>query len=111
MTKFPKQFKLTVPQEAEGAFKKLPEIADRENRSMTEIVVELIESYVRLHEPGNPQQRLDVIVRDGKAYHADQCTVCGGKPVFMGFEDGVQRLFCRDCFGKKKLRLQGWREI
>jgi hypothetical protein len=37
---------------------------------MSKFVMEKLAEYVRLHEPGNPQQRLDVVLKLGKAYHA-----------------------------------------
>ena len=57
-------------------YEKYIEIMKRENSSVSEGIRDLIKSYVRLHEPGNPQQRLDVILIDKKAYRA---------PVFCGF--------------------------
>ena len=79
MLKYPKQFKITPPEEAKGSFEKLAKIAERENRSMTKIIVEMVENYVRLHEPGNPQQRLDTMAKLGHAYHASMFGTCGFK--------------------------------
>ncbi len=56
----------------------LKEILRREKRSFSSWVLENAESYVRLHEPGNPQQRLDTIIKLGKAYHAPS-KICGYK--------------------------------
>jgi len=46
-------------------YEKLKEIARREGRSASAVISELIEEYVRQHEPGNPQLRLDLIL-EGK---------------------------------------------
>jgi len=53
-------------------------IMQREGKSFSEFLWDAVESYVRLHEPGNPQQRLDVIMKLGKAYHAPN-PICGFK--------------------------------
>jgi len=59
-------------------YENLKAILKREKKSFSSWVLENAESYVRLHEPGNPQQRLDTILRLGKAYHAPS-RVCGFK--------------------------------
>ena len=59
-------------------YENLKSILKREKKSFSSWVLENAESYVRLHEPGNPQQRLDTILRLGKAYHAPS-RVCGFK--------------------------------
>lgn len=43
---------------------------------MSRILVEMIEEYVRIHEPGNPQKRLDVILNDGGPM-GPVCSECG----------------------------------
>jgi len=59
-------------------YERLVDILDRENKSFSDFVFEHVASYVRLHEPGNPQQRLDTIIRLGKSYHAPT-KICGFK--------------------------------
>jgi len=59
-------------------YENLKAILKREKKSFSSWVLENAESYVRLHEPGNPQQRLDTILRLGKAYHAPS-RICGFK--------------------------------
>jgi hypothetical protein len=66
-----------LKQEDLETWKTLRDIAQREGRSIAQIVREQVETYVRLHEPGNPQQRLDTIVRLGKKYVAPK--VCDFK--------------------------------
>lgn len=56
--------------EKEHVYYKIVKILEREGRSFSDLVWERIESYVRLHEPGNPQQTLPEIVRRKKAYVA-----------------------------------------
>ncbi len=48
---------------------------------MSKFFVEKLEEYQRLHEPGNPQQRLDVVLKIGKAYHAPN-PICRAKDCF-----------------------------
>lgn len=50
----------------------------REKSSISRFLIEKLEEYWTLHEPGNPQQRIDVILRLGKAYHAPS-PICGFK--------------------------------
>jgi len=76
-TKFPKQFRMYLKQEDLETWRLLKEVAKREAKSVAQIVREQVENYVRLHEPGNPQQRLDTIIRLGKKYVAPR--VCGFK--------------------------------
>lgn len=67
-----------VNRQGQLLYENLKEILKREKRSFSSWVMENVESYIRLHEPGNPQQRLDTILRLGKAYHAPS-RVCGFK--------------------------------
>ena len=59
-----------VPSKFENTFDMLQTILKREHSNFSQWVRDQTESYVRLHEPGNPQQRLDTILKIGKAYHA-----------------------------------------
>jgi hypothetical protein len=70
-----------VPASFEHTFDLLQTILKREGSSLSRWVRDNAESYVRLHEPGNPQQRLDVIMKLGKAYHAPK-PICGFKDCF-----------------------------
>jgi hypothetical protein len=56
----------------------LQTILKREHSNFSQWVRDQTESYVRLHEPGNPQQRIDIILKIGKAYHAPS-KICGFK--------------------------------
>lgn len=44
---------------------KFMEICDREGSSGSEKVRDFVRAYVRRHEPGNPQTRLDTIIERG----------------------------------------------
>jgi len=67
-----------IPSSFENTFDLLQTILKREGSNFSRWVRDNAESYVRLHEPGNPQQRLDTILRLGKAYHAPS-RICGFK--------------------------------
>jgi len=57
---------------------KLQEICRREGTSISQLFWKWAERYVRLHSPGNPQQTLDRILKEGKPYRAPkQCIICG----------------------------------
>ena len=73
-----KERRFYIPQSFEFTFGTFLEILHREGCSLSKWLREEIESYVRLHEPGNPQQRLDIIMKLGKAYHAPS-KICGFK--------------------------------
>ena len=64
------------PKGREILWQKFKKIAEREGRSMSRILVSMIEEYVRVHEPGNPQKRLDMIFRGEKA-PVPRCSECG----------------------------------
>ena len=67
-----------VPEASEDTIYDLKAILKREGSSLSKWIRDNAEHYVRLHEPGNPQQRLDTILKLGKAYHADG-PICGFK--------------------------------
>lgn len=92
-------------------FKKLYEILSRENVSFSDWVFKQAETYVRLHETGNPQQRIDVISELGKAYKANECFDCGAKPKYKVFEKTKRVLVCQGCFERRKPQLKGWAKL
>src|SRR5271157_614715 len=67
-----------VPELEESMITALQEILKREGKSLSKWIRDNAEPYVRLHTPGNPQQRLDTILKLGKAYHAN-APICGFK--------------------------------
>jgi hypothetical protein len=67
-----------VPESWEETLDTLEEILKREGSNLSKWIRQNGDHYVRLHEPGNPQQRLDMILKLGKAYHAEG-PICGFK--------------------------------
>jgi len=51
-------------------YHRIRDILRREGKSLSDFIWEQIESYVRLHEPGNPQQRIDRFINHDKPYIA-----------------------------------------
>lgn len=94
----PGQFNIYVPPNKKEVVKKGKDILEREGTSLSKFIVEKIEEYVRLHEPGNPQQRLDTIAKLGKPYRADaqQCSICGETAIGKAkATNGWQGLLCQ----------------
>lgn len=106
-----KERRFYIPKNFEITFHKLEEILTREGKSVSEWIREQAEPYVRLHEPGNPQQTLPTIMKLGKAYRADSCAVCGGKPAYRAIQGKRIFLLCESDFEKKKGRLTGWKKF
>jgi len=82
------------PNNKESIWKKFLEITKREGTTGSYKILQLIEEYVKQHDPGNPQQRLDVISNIGKPYMASTCQDCGRSPVFEGLKKGVWLKYC-----------------
>ena len=68
-----------IPQHLEITFTRLEAILKREGSSVSRWIQRNAVDYVRLHEPGNPQQRIDTIIKLGKAYRAVPLCSCGLK--------------------------------
>ena len=92
-------------------YEKFKKIMERENVSVSEWIRTAIAEYVRLHEPWNPQQRLDTIMDLGKAYRADQCNMCEAKPMFRCFIGKKSVLLCEDHFEQKRSWFTGWKKL
>ena len=108
-----KQKRFYVPPEWEETLEKLDEILRREGkRTFSDWVREQISIYVRAHEPGNPQQRLDTVMRIGHAYRAESCCVCAKPADYQAFtKEGLSLLYCWECFEKTgRHRTTGYRE-
>lgn len=68
-----------------------------------------MENYAQLHEPGNPQQRLDVISELGRAYRSGKCFECDKKPQYKVFYlGGKTLLLCEDHYSKERFKLKGF---
>ena len=85
---------------------KFKKIMEREGSSVSKHLREHIANYVRLHEPGNPQQRLDTIVKIGSCYRVNGCSVptCGEAGEYVVFKNGVRVLYCERHFWAQPLR-------
>jgi len=79
---------LYVPREFSEIVKKAREIARREGRSLSKLVMDLLRDYVRVHEPGNPQLPLTRFV-EGAERDKSVCSVegCNNKAQFTVFLD------------------------
>jgi len=87
--KFPKQFRMYLKNEDEPLWSKFKEIAEREERSMAEIVRELVASYVAKHDLGNPQLRLDKLFElKSASLHLPSCTWLNG------LDKHTQKIYC-----------------
>jgi hypothetical protein len=72
-----KSFYWSKQEDAKRLWQEFKEIGKREGKPISQLFREFVEQYVQLHEPGNPQQRLDTIVRLGKKYVSPK--LCGFK--------------------------------
>jgi len=106
-----KQRKVYTNSEREITFQKLDQILEREGKNFSKWVFEQALPYVRLHEPGNPQQRLDVLSKLGKPYKAKSCLECGAKPFVIAVKDDKRFYLCKEHFERLKIRLDGWKEV
>lgn len=81
----------------EKTWEKLADIAKREGSSRSAIVRRLVKDYVRAHAPGNPQQRLDRIIKTGRPYRWDpkMCGFCTSHARFIAEHmKGAKRYAC-----------------
>lgn len=72
-----KERRFYVPVILEFTFQRLEKILAREGSSISHWIQQNAINYVRLHEPGNPQQRIDTILKNGQAYRAKPLCSCG----------------------------------
>lgn len=54
-----KQYSITEPKEKEGLIDKFTEIAKREGKDRSELILELLADYIKKHGAGNPAFTLD----------------------------------------------------
>ncbi|RLC33574.1 hypothetical protein DRH14_04640 [Candidatus Shapirobacteria bacterium] len=95
---------LYVPSEFAGVIDKLEEIVKREGKSISRLFLDWAERYVRLHSPGNPQQTLDTIIKQGKPYRAPkQCIICGRPATRKALTYNEEWVpLCKFCLAKNK---------
>ena len=86
-----------VKKEDECTLLSLEGILRREGNSFSEWVRRQVKEYVRLHEPGNPQQTVTRYIECGKPYVAPgKCAYCPRDGVVTGeFRDGKKYRLCR----------------
>ena len=100
------------PKGREILWQKFKKIAEREGRSMSRILVGMIEEYVRVHEPGNPQKRLDMIL-EGEKGPDPRCGICGDPAERRYRTRWVEYFRCR----KHRVRVSrstgvlGWKDL
>jgi len=73
-----KERRFYVPESFERILSQMEEILKREGSNLSKWIRQTIAEYVRQHEPGNPQQRLERYKdKDAKAYVAPKtCGFC-----------------------------------
>lgn len=64
------QLKVYVPEDKQRLIEVARQIFKREGESLSRWFLEQLETYVRLHEPGNPQQTITQYADEGKPYVA-----------------------------------------
>jgi len=108
-----KQKHFYVPPDWEKILEDLEEILKREHKTFSQWVRDQVKPYVELHRPGNPQQRIDTIMRIGHAYRAESCCICAKQAEVQAFtKQGLTLLYCRECYGKTgRLKATGFREL
>jgi len=67
-----KERRYYVPKDFEITFDKLEKILSREGSNISKWIRENAVKYVELHEPGNPQQTLTYILKNGEPYRAKE---------------------------------------
>ena len=96
---------LYVSEINEAIIEKAKEMLDRENSSLSKLFIKTVQQYVRLHEPGNPQQRLDTIIKIGKAFKAETCQDCNLAPVKWGLKNTVWLGYCEVHWNPRRFRV------
>jgi hypothetical protein len=109
--------KLTIyiPKSKKPLIQEARRIMKREGSSLSKFLLEKIEQYYDLHEPGNPQQRIDTILKLGKAYYAPK-PLCGFKnclrdSIAIGFYVPHQEKYglCEKHLAQVKNDSQNWK--
>jgi len=85
---------------------KFLEICAREGKSPSEHIRKMIAEYVRVHEPGNPQKRLDRVLEDGEPT-GPTCVECGKPATRRYFVEGTTIYRCADHY----FRLAGAKQV
>jgi len=99
-----------VPVEKQRLVERAKEVARREGSSLSKLILAYLEEYVRRHEGGNPQTRLDRIL-SGSEPAAKTCAMCRNPAAILGYRGGVQVRLCRDHFHRLRHTLKGYRVL
>jgi len=112
----PKEKRFYHPEDFEPTMKKMDKILWREGKSLSLWIREQIREYVRLHEPGNPQQLMERYQNhDGPYYAGGPCSFvgCSLDASWIGEYKGEKHYVCarhRRKSGKSR-SWSGWREL
>lgn len=98
-----------IPSNYEQTFIELAKILKRENKSLSEWIRAHAVSYVNLHCPGNPQQRMDVILKHGRPYRAKLVCGCGQKATREATLTSGEKVLC--CSLHLPNSVQHWKEL
>jgi len=101
--KHPYKFAVYIPPEKEHTIKKFIEIAKREGKSASTLILDYIHAYVQKHEHGNPQLRIDKIL-EASHTNANRCSWCKGKAEYKVFINKRESYACKPCLDKLKAR-------
>jgi len=110
--KHPYKFAVYVPPEKEHTIKKFIEIAKREGKSASTLILNYIHSYVQKHEHGNPQLRLDTLLEVNPS-RENRCSLCKGPAEYEVFINKRRSYACKTCLAKLKGRFKqlGFRQL
>jgi len=91
-----KERRFYVPENFQETLKKMEAILKREGSSLSKWIRQQIGEYVRVHEPGNPQQTMRRYAEVGKPYVAmGKCVYCPRPAVTTGvYRDGREYRLC-----------------
>lgn len=92
-----------IPEDFVQVWQKFKEICKREGKSRSDILRVHVARFVMVHEPGNPQLRLESFV--GKI--ENQCFNCQALKVALfrvKFRSGLVASVCRSCLEEKQTK-------
>ena len=90
----PYQLNLYIPERHREAVQRAKELMKKEGESLSRKVVQYLIDYVRMHEPGNPQLRLDRVLEEGGP-RGPVCAVCGMPARYQVNSPGGRLFRCR----------------
>jgi len=93
------------------AWETFREICRRDGVSASEKIEEWIQRYNLLHAPGNPQQRLDRLLRQPKAYKAKPLCACGKPAEYKALIGNNWVPLCKKCLNRKGDAVLGFKPL